>query len=201
MSIEVVNLFTSSNNINYLSDEISKNIKEINIREAVLDSLTEAIFEFQSHAMVEDSGQRLRHSTNTKKELDRLNTEFIQDRLSFAKNFNMYADAREYYADQMFIDDSLRPGQYGHFNDDLNCDDDCNCEKCKRIFRYQDKFSINRSYIPIWQINNRGPTDYYNNDELRNSEVSQVRKTIEPLTVDHINTIAVECKRPKWIDL
>ena len=146
MSIEVVNLFTSSNNINYLSDEISKRVKDNRIKEAVLDSLTEAIFDFQSHAMVEDSGQRLRHSTNTKMELDRLNKAFIQDRLSFAKNFNMYADAREYYADQMFIDDSLRPGPYGHFND---CQHDCECEKCKRLFRYQDRNNLNRSSFLI----------------------------------------------------
>lgn len=200
MSIEVVNLFTSSNNINYLSDELSKNIKDSKIKDAVLDSLTEAVFDFQSHAMVEDSGQRLRHSTNTKIELDRLNKAFIQDRLAFAKNFNMYAEAQEYYADQMFIDDSLRPGPYGHFND-IEHNPDCDCSKCKRVFRYQDKFDSNRSSIPIWQVNSRGHTDYYNNDELRNSEISQVRRTIDAVTVDHINTIAVECKRPKWIDI
>lgn len=200
MSIEVVNLFTSSNNISYLSDEISKKIKDANIKEAVLDSLTESIFDFQSHAMVEDSGQRLRHSANTKDELSRLNKAFIEDRLAFAKNFNMYADAQEYYADQMFIDDSLRPGPYGHFND-CHHEPECDCSKCKRLFRYQDKFNLDRSNIPIWQLNNRGHTDYYNNDELRGSDISQIRKASEAVVVDHITTAPVECKRPQWIDI
>lgn len=200
MSIEVVNLFTSSNNISYLIDEISKNIKDNKIKEAVLDSLTESVFDFQSHAMIEDSGQRLRHSTNTKLELQRLNKAFIEDRLAFAKNFNLYADAKEYYADQMFIDDSLRPGPYNHFND-VDHNSDCECDQCKRVFRYQDKHDPNRSSIPIWQINSRGHTDYHNNDELRNSEVSQIRKATDKVVVDHIGTIAVECKRPQWIDI
>lgn len=200
MSVEVVNLFTSSNNISYLKDELTKKITDPKIKEAVLDSLTEAVFDFQSYALVENSGQRLRHSTNTKSEITRLNKEFIEDRLAFAENFNMYADAQEYYADQMFIDDSLRPGPYDHFNDKQH-DPDCECDKCKRVFRYQDKYNSNRSSIPIWQIANRGHTDYFNNDELRNSDVSQIRRAPEAVVVDHINTIPVECNRPKWIDI
>lgn len=200
MSVEVVNLFTSSNNINYLSEQLSKQINDTRIKEAVLDTLTESVFDFQSHAMVEDSGQRLRHSANTKTEIERLNKAFIDDRLAFAKNFNMYADAHEYYADQMFIDDSLRPGPYNHFND---CDhkSECECEKCLRLFRYQDKNDPNRSNIPVWQIASRGYTDYRNDDELRNSEVSQIRRASEAVTFDHIGTIPVECKRPQWIDI
>lgn len=193
MSTEVVNLFTSSNNINYVKDELSKLIKDDNIKEAVLDSLTEAIFEFQSYAIIEDSGQRLRHSTNTSAEVSRLNKAFIEDRLSFAKNFNMYADSNEYYADQMFIDDSLKPGPYNSFN---NFEVDSN----KRIFRYQDKNNFNRSNIPIWQIANRGPINN-NNDELRNSEISQVRKTSGEIKIDHLSTMPIECKMPKWIDM
>ncbi len=200
MSIEVVNLFTSSKNISYLSDEISKKITDANIKEAVLDSLTEAIFDFQSHAMIEDSGKRLRHSTNTKVELNRLNNAFIEDRLAFAKNFNMYAEGQEYYASQMFIDDSLRPWPYNNLND---CEHkmECECGKCKRLFRYQDPNDINRSSIPIWQVNSRGNTDYNNIDELRNSELSQVRRASEKVVVDHINTMPVECKLPKWFDI
>lgn len=200
MSIEVVNLFTSSNNISYLQDEISKKIDDDTIREAVLDTLTEAVFDFQGHAMVEDSGQRLRHSTNTRSEIDRLNKAFIEDRLAFAKNFNMYAESHEYFANQMFIDDSLRPGPYSHLND---CEHktECECQKCTRLFRYQDKYDLNRSNIPIWQINSRGNTDYNNIDELRNSDLSQVRKTSDRVIVNHLGTIAVDCKLPKWIDM
>lgn len=194
MSIEVVNLFTSSNNISYLSDELSKKITDKKIKEAVLDSLTETIFDFQSHDIIENSGKRIRHSSSTKSELDRLNNAFIEDRLAFAKNYNMYADAREYYADQMFIDDSLRPGPYGHFNDSIE-------EEEKRIFRYQDKYNPNRSKIPIWQINQRGHTDYNNADELRESEVSQIRSAIDEVKIDHISTIPVNCNYHKWMDI
>jgi len=200
MSIEVINLFTSSNNISYLRNEISKNINDVSIKDAILDSLTEDIFNFQSHAMIEDSGQRLRHSTNTKIELKRLNDSFIDDRIACAKNFDKYASGYEYYADQMFIDDSLKPGAYSHFND-CQHSNECECEQCKRLFRYQDKFQLNRSKIPIWQINSRGNTDYFNNDELRESERSQIRKASEPVVVDHINTIAIECKIPECIDI
>jgi hypothetical protein len=102
----------------------------------------------------------------------------------------------------MFIDDSLRPGPYCHFNDcSDNCSDNCECNKCKRLFRYQDKFDINRSNIPIWQINKRGNTDYHNNDELRGSDISQVRKTGEAVVIDHITTAPIEYKLPQWIDI
>lgn len=200
MSIEVVNLFTSSNNISFLYDEISNQIKDDKIKEAVLDTLTEAIFDFQSHAMIEDSGQMLRHSTNTKKEITRLNNAFIEDRLAFAKNFNMYASAEEQYADQMFINDSLKPGAYTHLND---CEHktECECNKCLRLFRYQDKYDMNRSKVPIWQVLHRGHTDYDNIDELRNSEVSQIRKASDEVITNHLKTIPVDCKLPKWIDI
>lgn len=186
MSAEIVNLFTSSKNINYLIDEISKHIKDTKIKEAVLDTLTESVFEFQSHALLENSGQKLRHSINNKYELDRLNHMFINDRLSFAKNFNIYAEAQEYYADQMFIDDSLRPGAYDKLNDE-------------RIFRYQDDFDPNRSKIPVWQINRRGNTDYNNDDELRESEVSQVRSATEEVKNEFINDLPIN--KPKWMDI
>lgn len=193
MSAEVVNLFTSSNNISYLKDELSKHIKNVVSKEAVLETLTEAVFNFHSYGLIEDSGQRLRHSANTKDEISRLNKAFIDDRLSFANNFDMYAEGREFYADQMFIDDSLRPGPYDYFNDD---------EDDKRIFRYQDPLNSNRSKIPIQQINNRGHTDYNNVDELRGSEVSQIRRVQgASVKVDHIGTISVDCKRPQWIDM
>lgn len=200
MSSEVVNLFTSSNNISYLKDEINKLITDDMIKESILDSLTEAVFDFQSYALIEDSGQRLRHSANTKDEVSRLNKAFIEDRLSFAKNFNNYVEAQEYYADQMFIDDSLCPGPYNHFND---CEhkSECECIKCTRLFRYQDPNNLNRSNIPIWQINSRGHTDYKNNDELRGSEISQIRRTSEAIVIDHIGTMPVECKLPAWIDI
>lgn len=187
MSIEVVKLFTSSGNISYLKVEISKQITDERIKEAILETLTESVFDFQSYTT---DGQ-LRHSSNTKDEVTRLNNEFINDRLSFAKNFNIYADKQEFYADQMFIDDSLRPGPYSHFNDDIDSD--------QRIFRYQDKHDKNRSSIPIWQVNKRGNTDYFNNDELRESDISQIRKATEAVVVDHINTLPI-CKRPQWID-
>lgn len=185
MSIEIVNLFTSGSNINYVRNELTKKINDSKIREAVLDTLTESLFDFQSYAMIEDSGQNLRHSTNNKLELDRLNKSFINDRLSFANNFDMYSEGKEFYADQMFIDDSLRPGPYGSFNDPHK----------------KENNSSHYSHVPANQINKRGPTDYGNVDELRESEVSHIRK-IETYKkpIDHLSTLPLDI-RPKWIDI
>ena len=192
MSIEVVNAFTSGNNISYLRDEILKYDIPDDAKESILDTLTEDIFDFQNHAMVEDSGQYLRHSSNVKIELDRLNKAFINDRISFAKNFNMYASAYEQYANQMFIDDSLQPGAYKHLNDPLT-------EEPIRVFRYQDKYDPDRSSIPRWQVHKRGLPDH-TNDEVRESYVSQIRSGSNENKVDHINNLSVDLK-PKWYDI
>ena len=200
MSVEVINLFTSSKNIEFLKEEISKKIKDDRIREAIIDTIIEDIFNYQNYALIEDSGQYLRHSTNTKTEVERLNVGFIDDRVSFSKNFDLYASAQEYYADQMFIDDSLRPGPYDHLNDpECGCIDECNCKT--RMFRYQDPNDLNRSSIPVWQQLSRGFTDYNNTDELRNSEISQIRKATDVVIINHIETLPLECKRPQWIDI
>jgi hypothetical protein len=205
MSIEIVNIFTSSNNINYLKDEISKKISNNDIKEAILDNIIEDIFNFYSHALLEDSGQNLRHSINVKNELDRINNLFIADRLAFAENYRNYVSEQQFYADQMFIDDSLKPYPYNNLNNNISSSlnedyyEEENMEK--RIFRYQDNNNKNRSSIPRWQINKRGNTDYNNNDELRESELSHVRRTIEKLEVDYITDAPVECYFPKWIDI
>lgn len=192
MSIDIVNIFTSSENIEYLKNEISLQISDPIIRETIIENITETIFEFQEYNIIENSGKHLRQSTNVKNEVNKLNKAFIKDRIAFAKNFDMYASAYEDYANQMFIDDSLRPGEYTHFNDPI-------CVDNKRLFRYQDKNNINRSNIPVWQILKRGDPDRIN-DALRNSEVSQVRKASQAVTYDHINYLPTDLSRPNWID-
>ena len=208
MSIEIVNIFTSSENIKYLTNELSNQINDPTIRNSILENITETIFDFQNYAIIENSGRHLRQSTSIKNEVDRLNKAFIKDRLAFASNFNTYASGREEYADQMFIDDSLRPGPYNHYNDCINessyFDDDkyeSSCDRLnkKRIFRYQDKNNTNRSNIPIWQVLNRGNPEQFN-DELRNSELSQVRRASEAVTFDHIKSLPTAMDRPNWID-
>lgn len=195
MSLEVINTFTSAKNIKYLEDILSKKIKDNIVKSVILDTLTETIFNFQTY---NSNYQYLRHSVNVEDEIQNLNTEFINDRLAFAENFDKYATGEEYYADQMFIEDSLRPGPYSKFNDNTLVP---SLQYNKRLFRYQDKNNLNRSSIPIWQVINRGNIDYNNADELRDSEISQSRKSIESSSTDYLNTIQTECNRPKWTDI
>lgn len=218
MSIEVLNIFTSADNIEYLRKTIINQIDEDNIKNsdiikgALEEELTQMVFDFQEYAIIENSGRHLRHSTSIKTEVDRLNNAFIKDRLAFARNFDKYAAGHEAYADQMFIDDSLRPGPYNHYNDcdqpcdnmcDQPCDNMCDqpCERLEkqRLFRYQDKYNSNRSSIPRWQVLKRG-TPEQTNDELRNSELSQVRRASDAVKVDHIKSLSTDYHRPQWID-
>jgi len=104
MSVEIINLFTSSENIKYLHDYLSKNIEIEDAKKIILDSLTESVFDFPSNALLENSKTRLRHSVNTWEEVRLLNQAFINNRIAFSKEFPIVGT--EDYASQMFIDDS-----------------------------------------------------------------------------------------------
>lgn len=165
---DVRKLFTSSDNIAYLRDELSKQIGDKNEnKEYILDSLIIDIFHFQ------DYDSELRQSFEVNSELEKLNKAFIQDRLYFASAFNLYEQGQEYYADQMFIDDSLRPGPYKKFNEP-------------------------ESKIPLNQRTNRN--FYSDNEELRESETSQIRSINESNKNDFLTNLPTYDIRPKWID-
>jgi hypothetical protein len=190
MSVEVINLFTSSDNISYIKNKLNTLITDNLIKESIFDSLIETIFSFQDYNIIENSKSQLRHSTNIQKELDKLNYEFINDRLAFVKNFHLYSKSEESYADQMFINDSLKPKGYIHFNDHINNNKD------DKMYEYNDKPSKSN-----FQSTKRDNIDYDNIDELRNSEVSQVRKIYGYKSTDTINTIPLDIKKPEWIDI
>lgn len=189
MSSEIVNLFTSTENIKYLQNYLTKSIKDNNIRNLIIDSLIESVFDFPNYELL-DNSKSARHSADKWDEVKKLNRLFIDDRLAFA---NTVKDiGLESYGMQMFIDDSLRPAGYEHLNnhEPSRFDYDSDSNESGRLFRHQDPHDKNRSSIPIWQIINRGPVNTTNIDELRESEVSQNRKIERTNVADNINTIS-----------
>lgn len=218
----------SQNNYEYIKKEISTVLQDIvdkNILNNILDDLLIVMNEYDCYDIINNSKTNVRNSSTLIDELNRLNSEFIKDRIMNAQNINLYSQSTEDYGMQMFIEDSLHPEYFyndpkhssihdTYFNDksdsdyefdsdsDSNTNTNTNTTKknnSKRIFRYQDKYNSNRSYIPIWQINKRGYTDYTNQDELRNSDISQIRSVPDALIKDRLSSLATNSV-PKWID-
>lgn len=231
MASIIVDLFMSSENIqnirNKLSTELPKFVDN-KTTEIVINDLITDMYDYDCYSVLNNSKSNVRNTTNISSELNNLNNAFIDDRITFAKNINLYSQNVEDYGMQMFIDDSLHlnrgyndplpddyyESDYYESNDNINCSKECfNSDsdsdsdvqkssfknKDNRIFRYQDKYDTNRSAIPIWQINKRGYTDYTNQDELRNSDTSQVRSVPGPLSVDRLSSLVTNV--PKWIDM
>lgn len=204
MSIDIINTFTSSDNIKYLKDFLQKNVKNEKAKEVILDRLTESIFDFPSHALIDDSGQRLRKSTDTWSEVRYLNKKFIDDRMSFANSFNEIA-VESYHMTQ-FINDSLNPYGWDNLNNiqiDNNVASDRydTCTSDQRLFRYQDPYDIKRSLIPRWQINKRGVVEE-TSDELRDSENYKLEKSgTMQHCIENIDTNDLNCKKPQWFDI
>jgi hypothetical protein len=204
MSVEIINTFTSSDNIKYLHKFLSDNIPDGPSKDVILERLTESIFEFPSNSLIDDSRQNLRHSTDTWTEVRLLNKKFIDDRISFSKSFKDIGT--ESYHMNHLISDSLSPYGYESINtlqkDNNITQDIYNCDTNDlRLFRYQDPYDIKRSLIPRWQINKRGEMNY-DNDSFRESEDYKIKKlgTLQ-YNKDNINTIDLKCKAPRWVDL
>lgn len=197
MSAEIVNLFTSNENIKYLKDYLYNNIDDINARDIVLDNIVENVFDFPNHELLDNSKQRLRHSVNVWEEVRLLNKAFIDDRVSYANEINDFG--KESYGMNMFIEDSLQPKGYEHFNDPhVGFYEEPN----SRIFRYQDPDDINKSAIPVWQKNNKRSMYTDNIDELKDSEYSQIRKNNNVVINNTIETTSNNnCKKIQWIDI
>jgi hypothetical protein len=195
MSREIINIFTSGNNIQYLKDYIISNIANSEARILVLENLTENVYSFPSNELLDNSQSRVRHSVNTWDEVRILNKKFIDDVISFCNEYPKIGI--EDYANQMFIGDSLKPKGYEHLN---NPQVGVYEEDDSRIFRYQDPNDINRSIIPRQQVISRGSVDRTNIDELRDSTISQIRSSSNKINIDNINTIELDCTKPYWID-
>lgn len=203
MSVDIINTFTSSDNIKYLRNFLQENIKNERAKEAILDRLTESIFEFPSHALIDDSGRQLRKSTDTWSEVRMLNRKFIEDRVSFANGFDTIAT--ESYHMNQFISDSLNLYGYENLNtlqsdNSVAADRYDTCNSDQRLFRYQDPYDIRRSNIPRWQINKRGTVE--TSDELRDSEGYKLEKSgTMQHCINNIDNIDSNCKRPQWFDI
>lgn len=197
MSLEIINLFTSNNNIEYLKYYLSNNIKNEKIKEIILDTLIERIFDFPSHELLNDSKSNLRHSTKTWEEVRKLNQSFIENRLQFANSINSIGV--EDYAHEMLNNDSIYPIGYEHLNDCLSGDYE---KHDSRIFRYQDPYDINRSIIPIQQkISNKILATQEPSDELRVEYDSQVRSASKDTIHDHIYNAPDYVEKYKWFEL
>lgn len=192
MSAQIVNVFTSNENIKYLRDYFTKNLQDSTIKDQILDTLIETVFHFYDHELLENNTYRLRRSVNLWDEVRKLNKSFIDDRLALINSYDSIGT--ESYHMQMLIDDSIAPNGYESLN--KPCKDDI---ANKRIFRYQDPYDINRSEIPIQQILSRSFVDT-NVPELWDSDINHDRSTVKQLKMDYICNIPSSCNRPQWFD-
>jgi len=159
-STEIIKIFTSNKNIEYLRDYFTKNISNNEVKEQILDTLLEDVVQFNDYNQLENNIYCPRRSIDVWNEVRKLNKNFIENRMDLVRDYDLIG--KESYHMQMFIDDSLEPKGYKHLNSpyqpDLN----------KRIFRYEDPNDSNRSSIPIQQILSKGHMDR-NIDELYDS--------------------------------
>jgi hypothetical protein len=205
MSNEIINIFTSSCNIKYLLNYITKHFEDGPGKDQVLTTLTETLFDFPNYELLDANGLP-RHSTSIWKEVRKLNQAFIDNRRAFMKGYKTMGI--ESYHNQMFIEDSLTPNGYECLNDAttnttmsltnaLGID---NVDETQRIFRYEDKYDTNKSSIPIWQVLNKGHPDT-ENDSFFESYNSQIRSAKGEVHQYDIDTMPVECKKPMWYDI
>lgn len=200
MSVEIINLFTSSKNIEYLKYYLSNNIKNEKIKDTILSTITERVFEFPCNELLDDSRSHLRYSTKTWKEVRNLNQKFIENRMNFANSIQSIGI--EDYAHEMIYNDSIYPVGYEHLNNSLSEDPVMTKQRDSRIFRYQDPYNINRSVIPIQQkVGHNMISTQEPSDELRGSYYSQIRSASKKTIHDHIFNAPDFVEEYKWFEL
>jgi hypothetical protein len=216
MSAEIINLFTSNQNINYLYNYLDKNLKESSAKQQILETLIETIFNFYDHEIIDNSTYKLRHSVDKWDEVRKLNKSFIDDRIAFCTQYDSIGI--DSYQMQMFTDDSLNPKGY-NFNEtkkrcncngncDCNCNGNCNSSNGNklvnndRIFRYENKYDVNKSRIPIQQILSRGNADITNNDSFHDSYYNLKDKVqSDKIIKDYENTLYYNDKTDNYFDI
>lgn len=111
MSLEIINIFTSGKNIDYLRDYLNENIKDEYKKSIVLDNLIEDIFNFPDIGLLDNTRQRLRRSVDVWEEVRLLNKTFIENKISFSQEIDILGE--ESYEMNMFADEIAG---YEHLN-------------------------------------------------------------------------------------
>lgn len=192
MSSDIINLFTSNKNIQYLQYYFNKNLQDGNAKDQILENLIENVFNYNDYNTIENDIYNMRQSIDKWSELRKLNRAFIENRLALYNQYNEIGN--ESYHMQMFTNDSLQPRGYHKLNDTHIEDEN------KRIFRFNDLFDNDRSSIPI---NQRLSRKIKEEDSLYTDSLNNFINTYitEPKLKDNLTTLSYNDKSYFWFDI